>query len=79
MGGVLVVLVCTLPAVTWAADAVETAGVEAGFEPEPEFDFDSLEISDEFALLAQEDIVVTASRRAQRIDASPSAITVLTR
>ncbi|MDF1561549.1 MAG: TonB-dependent receptor [Deltaproteobacteria bacterium] len=84
MGGLLAVLCCAVaPGEVRAAEEgvpeealIDEAALEAAF------DFESLEdldISDEFALLVQEDIVVSASRRAQRIDDSPSAITVITR
>ncbi len=42
-------------------------------------DLDHLDIMDDLALLAAEDVVVSASRRLQRIEESPSSITVITR
>ncbi|MDF1565905.1 MAG: TonB-dependent receptor [Deltaproteobacteria bacterium] len=44
-----------------------------------ELDLGELDMGDEFALLAEEDIVVSATRHAQRISESPSTVTVLTR
>ncbi|MDF1562044.1 MAG: TonB-dependent receptor [Deltaproteobacteria bacterium] len=88
-------LACVLaPDPSWAEAAPPEAEEAEAEAPLPEeelideaalegaFDFESLEdvgLMDEFALLVQEDVVVSASRRAQRIDDSPSAITVLTR
>ncbi|MDF1561848.1 MAG: TonB-dependent receptor [Deltaproteobacteria bacterium] len=44
-----------------------------------EIDFGELDLGDEFALLAEENVVVSASRRLQDISESPSTITVFTR
>ncbi|MDF1564868.1 MAG: TonB-dependent receptor plug domain-containing protein [Deltaproteobacteria bacterium] len=76
-GGVLLAALVCLTAPARAQEAELPGLDEAALEAE--FDFDDIDIADEFALLVQEDVVVTASRRAQRIDDSPSAITVLTR
>ncbi len=48
-------------------------------DSEFDIDFDQIDIEDDLALLAAEDLVVSASRRLQRIEESPSAITVITR
>ncbi|MDF1564439.1 MAG: TonB-dependent receptor [Deltaproteobacteria bacterium] len=83
MRGAMVLLPCLVLAL--AARAEEAAIEEPVIDEaalEEAFDFESLDdlnLMDEFALLEQEDVVVTASRRAQRLDDSPSAITVFTR
>jgi len=62
-----------------AAPSVASMDGEGAEGGELAAEFDPLDLGDEFDLLAAEDVVVSATRHAQPIEESPSAITVLTR
>jgi outer membrane receptor protein involved in Fe transport len=73
----LALLLAYLPLAASADAPADLA--DLGLDDDFELDLDRLDITDDLALLAAEDVVISASRRLQRIEESPSAITVLTR
>lgn len=69
-----------------SAEGIAAKEVEAGLAPSEQAAAETEEkpsmfggaLAEEFALMAAEDVVESAARRAQRIEQSPSAITVIT-